>query len=80
MGNSPRMPPPSSDRVTPLPDIGGAANQQAKYDALKELLNRRGRSSTLKTWGKRRAGVELSGRLSDVPAGGRESTEIARGG
>lgn len=75
----PKMPQMSTaDRITPMPDIGGAQQQQSKFDALKQLMNRRGRSSTLMTFYKKRAG-DVSGRLSDVPAGGREGSDIIRG-
>jgi hypothetical protein len=68
----------AAERITPMPDIGGAQQQQSKFDALKQLMDRRGRSSTLKTFYKKRSG-DVSGRLSDVPTGGRESTDIVRG-
>ena len=69
----------TAERITPMPDLGGATQQQAKYDALKQLMGRRGRSSTLMTWNKKRLG-DLSGRLSDVPAGAREGASLVRGG
>lgn len=75
----PKMPAMSTaERITPMPDVGGAQQQQSKFDALKQLMNRRGRSSTLMTFYRKRAG-DASGRLSDVPMGGRESTDIVRG-
>lgn len=75
----PKMPQmPTAERITPMPDIGGVQQQQSKFDALKQLMNRRGRSSTLMTFYKRRAG-DISGRLSDVPSGGREGADIVRG-
>jgi len=74
--------PPEQEKITPLPDLGGAATSQARYDALKQLLSRRGRSSTILTWGSKRAlrngSHALSGRLSDVE-GARSVTRVARG-
>lgn len=75
---SPKVKPPVQEKVTPLPDASGAQTMQAKFDALKTALSRRGRSSTLLTWGKRGGGaVALSGRLSDVE-GGRSGTTVGR--
>jgi|694.fasta_scaffold00779_47 hypothetical protein len=77
----PKMPSmPKAERITPMPDLGGAAVQQAKFDAIKQLMNRRGRSSTLMTFYKKRLG-NVSGRLSDVPVApdAREGVEVGRG-
>lgn len=76
---SPKIKPVEQQKVTPLPDTSGAQTMQAKFDALKGALSRRGRSSTLLTWGKRNGGgaVALSGRLSDVD-GGRAGTTVGR--
>ena len=76
----PKMPAISTaDRITPMPDIGGAQQQQSKFDACKTLMNRRGRSSTLMTFYKKRSTDNISGRLSDVPDGGRQGTDLIRG-
>lgn len=76
----PKMPAISTaERITPMPDVGGAQQQQSKFDALKTLMNRRGRSSTLMTFYKKRSTDDISGRLSDVPDGGRQSADLIRG-
>jgi len=76
----PKMPAISTaERITPMPDVGGAQQQQSKFDALKTLMNRRGRSSTLMTFYKKRSTDNISGRLSDVPDGGRQGTDLIRG-
>lgn len=76
----PKMPAISTaERITPMPDVGGAQQQQSKFDALKTLMNRRGRSSTLMTFYKKRSTDDISGRLSDVPDGGRQGADLIRG-
>ena len=78
---TPKMPPlPEPQKITPMPDITGAATQQAKYDALKKVMAMRGRSATLMTWNQRRMGDgQLHGRLSDLPQGARTGADIVRG-
>lgn len=70
---TPRFNPPAAktDPIVPLPDAGGAAVMQSKFDALKGALGKRGRSSTLLTWGKRggsHGSIAMSGKLADIEA------------
>lgn len=76
---SPKVKTPEAAKVTPLPDPGGVQTMQAKFDALKGALSRRGRSSTLLTHSKPKGGgaVTLSGRLSDVE-GARVGATVGR--
>jgi len=83
---SPKIKQPKVEEVTPFPDASGAATMQSKFDALKQALSRRGRSSTLLTYGnpasRSRSGggsYALSGRLSDVD-GARSAPTVIRGG
>lgn len=76
----PKMPKlPEPTKITPMPDISGAQVSQAKYDALRKIMSMRGRSATLITNARRKLGGDLSGRLSDVPDGGRARAEVTRG-
>lgn len=72
----PKMPEPT--KITPMPDISGAQTSQAKYDALKRIMSMRGRSATLLVHSRRKLS-DVSGRLSDVPDGGRVAPEVVRG-
>lgn len=75
-----KQPEATAEKVVPLPDPSGAGTVQARFDALKAALSKRGRSSTIMTYGnKARSGgaVSLSGRLSDVD-GARMGTEVGR--
>lgn len=78
---TPKQPKPQPvEKVTPLPDLSGAAVQQSRFDALKQALARRGRSSTILTYGNKgrsRGSLALSGRLSDID-GGRSGAEVTR--
>lgn len=81
---SPKMPKVTAtktDPIVPLPDMSGAAVMQSKFDALRNALGKRGRSSTLLTWGKKKGSngsITMSGKLADVE-GGRAQQTVLRG-
>lgn len=79
---SPKIKTPATEKVTPFPDISGVNAQQAKYDALRKLQSRRGRSATILTYGANRKGPggsqTIAGNLSDIP-GGRAGAKVERG-
>lgn len=66
-------------QTVPIPDATGAETQQAKFEALKKIVTRKGQSSTLLSMQSKRLNGQLHGSLSDLPVNARTGTDIYRG-